>query len=409
MRVPYPVRVGVRFFTAGSTNRLASFISMLAISGLVLGVALLIIVLAVMNGFDREMRTRVLGVVPHLHIYARAGIADWEALAATLLAQPGVIEAVPVTAVAGLLNFRGKVQAVELQGVLSARPGAALGGLLGGELAQLGDDQVLLSSGVAAKLGVARGDRLTLIAPRSGRGGQALAPTLRALQVAGIADTHTALDNTLALTTLATAGAILGLPAGSAQGLRLMAEDLFAARELGHALLARLGRGYQFSDWIQTQGNLYQAVQMSRKLVGLVVFLIIAVAVFNVVAILVMTVVDKRPAIAILKTQGASNGEIVAIFLVQGALIGLLGSALGALLGVLGALGIADLVRGIEHWLGLRLLDVAVYPIDYVPADLRFADVATVVLVALGLNFLATLYPAWQAARVRPARVLNCE
>ncbi|MGK2915094.1 MAG: lipoprotein-releasing ABC transporter permease subunit [Porticoccaceae bacterium] len=406
--MPYPVRIGLRFFTAGSGNRLVSFISLLAISGLVLGVALLIVVLSVMNGFDREMRTRILGVVPHLQIYETGGIDNWPELANRLLTRPGVVEVTPVTKIAGMLNFRGHVQAIELQGVSPQHPGAAFAAMAGESFGALNDDAVLLSQGVAGKLGVVTGDQLTLIVPRSGRG-QLLSPALRVLRVAGTVDTHTTLDNALAVTTLATASALAGLPAGRVQAVQVRVEDIFAARSMGYALMRALPERYSFIDWLQTHGNLYQAIQMSRNLVGLLVFLIIAVAVFNVVAILVMTVVEKRPAIAILKTQGASNGEIIAIFMVQGALIGLLGSFLGAAIGSLGAVCIAGLVQGVEHLLGVKLLNLAVYPIDYVPADLRATDVLTVVLVALGLNFLATLYPAWQAARVRPAQVLRYE
>lgn len=409
MRVPYPVRVGLRFFRAGSGSRLASFISALAISGLVLGVALLIVVLSVMNGFDREMRTRILGVVPHLQIYAQGGIAGWPTLASQLLSQPGVVEVTPVTKIAGMLNFRGRVQAIELQGLSPSHPGAGFSAAAtGGVLSELTDDALLLSQGIASKLGATRGDRLTLIVPRSGRG-QVLSPALRVLRVAGTLDTHTTLDNALAVTTLATASALAGFTGERVQAVQVRVDDIFAARRIGHMLMGELPPGYSFIDWFQTHGNLYQAIQMSRNLVGLLVFLIIAIAVFNVVAILVMTVVEKRPAIAILKTQGASNGEIVAVFLVQGALIGLFGSVLGAVLGSVGAICIADLVGVVESLAGVKLLNLAVYPIDYVPADLRASDVVMVVLVALGLNFLATLYPAWQAARVRPAQVLRYE
>jgi len=164
-----------------------------------------------------------------------------------------------------------------------------------------------------------------------------------------------------------------------------------------------------FIDWIQTHGNLYQAIQMSRRLVGILVFAVVAVAVFNVVALLVMTVVEKRPAIAILKTQGASRGEILAVFLTQGALIGLFGIALGGVLGVAGSLAIGDLVRAVERLLGLRFLNLGVYPIDYLPADLRASDVALVAATGLAMNLLAALYPAWRAARVPPAQVLRYE
>jgi len=409
LRLPYPVRIGVRFFRAGSGSRLASFISLLAISGLVLGVALLIVVLSVMNGFDREMRTRILGVVPHLTIQAPGGIAHWSVLADKVRARSDVVEVVPLTKIAGMLNFRGHVQAIELQGLNPELPGAGFRQTAGGSaLAGLKDGELLLSDAVASKLGVAAGDQLTLIIPRGGKG-RLLSPDIRVLKVAGLLDTHTNLDNTLAVATIASVSALAGLEAGSVQGLQVMVRDVFAARRIGYELMETLPSDHGFMDWFQTHGNLYQAIQMSRKLVGLLVFLIIAIAVFNVVAILVMTVVEKRPAIAILKTQGASNGDIIAIFLVQGMLIGLLGCVLGAAIGSVAALAIVDLVKALEYLLGSRLLDLRVYPIDYVPTDLRATDVGVVLLVALVLNFIATLYPAWRAARVRPAQVLRYE
>lgn len=399
----------MRFFRSGSGNRLASFISLLAISGLVLGVALLIVVLSVMNGFDREMRTRILGVVPHLIIQVPGGIAHWSVLADKLRARSDVVEVVPLTKVAGMLNFRGHVQAIELQGLSPEQPGAGFRQVAGGSaLAGLKDGELLLSDTVASKLGVDAGDQLTLIIPRGGKG-RLLSPDIRVLKVAGRLDTHTNLDNELAVTTIASVSALAGLEAGSVQGLQVMVDDVFAARRIGYELMKTLPADYGFMDWFQTHGNLYQAIQMSRKLVGLLVFLIIAIAVFNVVAILVMTVVEKRPAIAILKTQGASNGDIIAIFLVQGMLIGLLGCVVGAAIGSVAALAIADLVKALEYLLGSRLLDLRVYPIDYVPTDLRATDVGVVLLVALVLNFIATLYPAWRAARVRPAQVLRYE
>ncbi len=405
----YSVYIGSRFFFSGTGSRLVSFISVLTVSGLVLGIALLIVVLSVMNGFDREMRTRILGVVPHIQLYKEGGIANWQATAGAVAQTPGVIDAIPFTRVSGMLNFRGMVEAVDMQGVVPELFAGVVSDVLSpAMLNKLTDRSVLLSEVVAGNLGVEEGQSVTLFVPRGERPGGGVAPDIRIFDVAGIINTHTTIDNSLALITLSAASDIAGLGT-AAQGLRVRVDDIFTARDTGFTLVAQLPPGYSFVDWTQTHGNLYQAIQMSRNLVGMLIFLIIAIAVFNVVAMLVMTVVEKRPAIAILKTLGATNRGILTVFLVQGTLIGLFGAVLGVVFGLLGAWYVADVVRWLEHLFQFQFLSSEVYPIDYLPSDLRTSDVLVVVGVALALNFFATLYPAWQAARVRPAEVLRYE
>ncbi len=401
--------LGRRFFASGSRSRLASFISLLAMGGLVMGVALLIVVMSVMNGFDREMRDRILALVPHVQLFQEGGVRDWQPLAARLSEREGVRAVTPFTRLNGMLAYRGEMAAATIQGLDPAHPDPGMAGLLGVDLPEvLGEGSVLLSRSLASRLGIEPGARLTLLAPRSGTDAGRSAPRTRALRVAAIFDTHTAEDAGMALVTLDAAGAMAGLGARP-QALRLTLEDVFAARETGYSLVRTLPPDFSFVDWLQTHGNLYQAIQLSRQMVGLLVFLIIAVAAFNVVSMLVMTVVDKKPAIAILKTQGAGNGAIMGVFFIQGSLIGLWGCFLGVLLGVPMALLVPDLVAWVERVLGLQFLSTDIYPIDYLPSALRWPDVALVVGVALALNFAATLYPAWKAVRVRPAQVLRYE
>lgn len=403
------VFIGRRFFASGSQSRLASFISLLAMTGLVLGVSLLIVVLAVMNGFDKEMRTRILGLVPHVQLFEVGGIANWPDLAAQLHALPEVREATPFTSFNGMLMYRGEMEAAQIQGLDPAALDSAMATFLPGEkLANLDTDHILLSSTLAQRLGVVEGNKLTLLVPRMGAGGQQLTPQLQALTVTAIFNTHTAEDGRLVIVHLATAGSIVGIGERPA-GLRITLEDVFQAREFGYSLIHRLSGNFSFIDWLQTHGNLYQAIQLSRQLVGLLIFLIIAIAVFNIISMLVMTVVDKKPAIAILKTLGASNPRILAIFLVQGSLIGLWGTFLGIALGIPGALYVSELVAGLESLLEVRFLSAEIYPIDYLPSDLHGWDVAAVAATALGLNFVATLYPAWKAVGTRPAEVLRYE
>jgi lipoprotein-releasing system permease protein len=443
----FPLLVGLRFFTSGSRNRLASFISALAISGLVLGIAMLIIVLSVMNGFDREMRTQILGVIPHIQLFGPAdgghrGFQQWQQVSEHLLEHPSVIAVSPFTQVEGIINFHGQTEAIQLRGVRLSRKDSAGGSAFDSildppldttldpiaasliNIDSIADGEIILSRFLADKLTIEPGQKLAFIAPQAGIPNQSSRrsqlPTIRVFKVAGLFATHTAIDAHLGVVNLTAAAAMAGLVAESAsasgqesvpavQGLRVSVDDVFTARAVAFELLDQLPPGYSFVDWLQSHGNLYQAIQMSRKLVGLLVFLIIGIAAFNVVAMLVMTVINKRPDIAILKTQGASAGSILAIFLVQGAMIGLLGGALGAVLGCLGAWFVSDLVSWLQGVLHLQFLNLEIYPIDYVPSDLRFGDVGKVVLVALVLNLLATLYPAWQAARVQPASVLRYE
>ncbi len=413
----YPLLLGWRFFRTGTGNRLVSFVSLLAVAGLILGVALMIVVMSVMNGFDREMRTRILGLVPHIQLVAEGGIDDWQNLREELLARPEVSSVEPFVRVAGLLNYHGRVKGVELLGIDETAAGsyARLGNLK--ERVETSDGKsniLLISEKIANELQVPVGAQITLLAPRSNTGQGSATPAMKVFTVAGFFNSRTTLDNTLAITTLGTAASVAGIaPAADGslvpQGLQLGVEDVFLARSIAYELLDLLPPGFGFVDWIQTHGNLYQAIQMSRKMVGLLVFAVIAVAVFNVVAMLVMTVVEKQPAIAILKTQGASRRGILATFLVQGSLIGLVGVSVGSLLGVLGSLWIDNLVALIERLFEFQFLNVEIYPIDYIPADVCIQDVVLVIAVALGLNLLATLYPAWKAAMVLPGQVLRYE
>jgi lipoprotein-releasing system permease protein len=257
---------------------------------------------------------------------------------------------------------------------------------------------------MAEDLNVVSGQRVTVIIP-SINGSKTAAYSF---VVKGLFSTHTELDQLLGLASLEQVGDIAGVP-GMVQGFRLQVDDQFNAREIGYKLLEQLPFGYGFRDWFQTHGNLYQAIQLSRNMVGLLIFLIVAIAAFNVVSMLMMSVVSKRKDIAVLQTLGLSRGQLLKVFLIQGAMIGLFGIALGVLLGVLGCYWVADLVLWVESLLGASFLDTAVYPIDYVPVDLRWADVLQISTIAFMLNLLATIYPALRASRMVPAQELRFE
>jgi lipoprotein-releasing system permease protein len=406
---PIPLFLGLRYFyssrgaSSGST-RLVSFISTLAISGLVLGVGLLVVVLSVMNGFDRELRERILSVVPHVQMIHTSGVDNWQQQAAVIAAQPSVSEVTPYNEANGLINFRRDSRPIQLLGLSSEALPAGIANVFeegGVALPELG--QVLLSEVVANNLNIQLGQRVTIIIPAAAGPTKAVS-----LKVAGLFSTHTEVDQLLAIASLEQV-ADINAAANLVKGFRVQIDDQFNARQLGYQLLDKLPYGYGFRDWFQTHGNLYQAIQLSRNMVGLLIFMIIAIAAFNVISMLMMSVIDKRRDIAILQTLGLSRPDILRLFLIQGAFIGLFGISIGVGLGVLGSIWVADLVSCMESLLGVTFLNTEVYPIDYIPVDLRWSDVLMVAGSALVLNLLATLYPALRASRMVPAQELRYE
>lgn len=405
----YPWLIGRRYALSRRHSQLVSFISSVSMAGLVIGVALLILVLSIMNGFDREMRERILGIMPHASVHHPAGIERYREHAATLRAHPEVVSATPFVRVEGLFSHKREVAPVNLLGLpedhrealqvlTRALPDGAW------ERMHAGERGVILGAGLARELALSEGDRLTLVVPAPDTG----APRVRALELVAVFDTGTEVDNALALTPMALAGELTAHPE-AASGIRFQVRELFRAPGIARQLLTELPGGFYSSDWTRTHGNLYQAIQMSKQMVGLLLWLIIGIAAFNLVSTLIMVVVDKRGDIAILRTLGASSREILMVFTVQGGLIGVLGTALGTVLGVALSLWVTDAVRGLEGLLGIQFLHSDVYPIDYLPADLSWPDVARVVAAALVLSLVASLYPAWRATRVQPAEALRYE
>jgi len=411
----FPLRVGLRY--AGSSHRgaLVAFISRVSMLGLVLGVALLIVVLSVMNGFDRELRERILSLVPHVSLQPSTPISDWSSLAAAIEAHPEVVAAAPYVDLQGLLMFRGKVVPALLHGVdpdAERRISAIDRYLESGRLEALAGppDSVLLSASLARRLGVEPGAGVMVLVPDVNAEGQVV-PRAERLTLAGTFDTGTEVDNTLALIGLEAAARLRGHP-GTVQGLRFQVRDLFLAPNVGREVvrgLQGLGMDFYTLDWTRTHGNLYEAIQLSRNMVGILLFLIVAVAVFNVVSTLFLIVKDKEGDIAILRTLGASPASIMAIFMVQGTVIGLAGALAGGVAGCLLSLGVTDAVALLEKLLGVQFLKAEVYPVSYLPSDLAWRDVANVCGVALAMSFVATLYPSWRAARMQPAEVLRYE
>lgn len=415
---PLPAFIGLRY--AGAQRRgedsagLVSFISGLSMVGLILGVALMIVVMSVMNGFDRELRERILGIMPHATIYNADPDIDWPALRDQLAADPEVMAAAEVWQVNALARSGPEVTPLLVQGINPETivEVSNIGGFLDpqafAELTDPAEPGVILGQGIADKLGVQKGEHISLIVPDSGADGGRRAARLAGFRVADIFHSGTALDQSLALLDWTQAQSLAGGTGGA--GIQLRFGKMLEANWIMRRLLGELpAQNFYGSDWSSTHGNLYQAIQMSRNLVGLLVLLIIAIAAFNVVSTLVMVVIDKHSDIAILRTMGASTREILLTFVSQGALVGLVGALVGGALGIVGSLVVTELVAGLESLFGIQFLKSDVYPVDYLPSQLQWPDVALVVGAGFLLSLLATLYPALQASRVQPAAALRNE
>lgn len=405
-----PLFIGLRYTGARSKTQLVSFFSGVSICGLVVGVGLLITVLSIMNGFDRELREKILGLVPQAAVFERGGIDDWQALQEKLEQVQGVVAAAPFVQLEGLVSFGGRAEPVVLYGlepeqeIRVSRIAEFLDQRVLDALAD-GSSQLILGFNIADRLQVKEGDQVMMVVPSSEG---ASAPRLAYFNLLKILRTHTELDNALAITYINEAAQLTPTPA-AVSGMRLKVQNLFAARDIVWEAIVELGYGYYGSSWINTHGNLYQAIQMSKKLVTLLMSLIVAIAAFNVVSTLVMVVVEKQGDIAILRTFGASTTTIMAIFMVQGSFIGLLGTLLGLGFGLLLTLVVEPLLRLVEAVFGMQFLKSDVYPLTYLPTELSAQDLIQVGSIALVMSFLATVYPAWRASRSQPADVLRYE
>ncbi|KPY29963.1 LolC/E family lipoprotein releasing system, transmembrane protein [Pseudomonas syringae pv. primulae] len=384
--------------------------------GLALGVVVMIVVLSVMNGFDHEMRTRVLGMVPHATIESGDPITDWKALAARVQENSEVLAVAPFTQMQGLLTHEGKVQKVLLNGIDPAqeRKVSIIDNFIQqGKLDSLepGSFGIMIGDKAAAKLGVAVGDKLTFVAPEVSLTPAGMFPRMKRFEVTGIFHVGAGeIDGYLGLTNLDDLARLHRWKPNQVQGLRLKFKDLFAAPRTSWEIAQKLGENNFYSrDWTRTHGNLYQAIRMEKAMIGLLLLLIVAVAAFNIISTLVMVVNDKKGDIAILRTLGSTPRQIMAIFMVQGTVIGVVGTLIGAALGILAALNVSAAISALEGLIGHKFLNADVYFIDYLPSQLMAQDVFQVCGAALVLSFLATLYPAWRAARTQPAEALRYE
>ena len=408
--------IGTRYTRAKRRNHFVSFISLTSMIGLALGVVVMIVVLSVMNGFDHEMRTRVLGMVPHATIESGEPISDWPSLAAKVKQNPQVLAVAPFTQMQGLLTNNGQVSKVLLNGIdpaLERQVSIIDHFMQQGQLDALapGSFGIVIGDKAAAKLGVGMGDKVTFVAPEVTVTPAGMFPRMKRFTVVGIFHVGAGeIDGYLGVTNQQDLSRLHRWKPDQIQGLRLKFDDLFQAPRVAWSIAQQLGDDrYYARDWTRTHGNLYQAIRMEKAMIGLLLLLIVAVAAFNIISTLVMVVNDKKGDIAILRTLGATPGQIMAIFMVQGTVIGVVGTLIGTAVGILAALNVSAAIALLEKVIGHKFLNADVYFIDYLPSQVQAQDVLMVGGAALVLSFLATLYPAWRAARTQPAQALRYE
>jgi lipoprotein-releasing system permease protein len=411
----YELFVGLRYTRAKRRNHFISFISLTSMLGIALGVAALIVVLSVMNGFQKELRARILGVASHVQISGPGGqLRDWPRIAEQAARNPEVEAGAPFVNGQAMLSSGPGVRGTVVRGiepVLEEKVADIGDKMVQGSLDELepGAFRIVLGIELARALGVGRGDKITLIAPQGLVTPAGLLPRLKQFTVSGVFEVGMfEYDSGLALIDLEDAQKLYGM-ADAVSGVRLKLKDLFRSREVARDLVDRIDAQLFVTDWTRSHANFFRAVQIEKNVMFIILLLIVAVAAFNIVSTLVMVVTDKQSDIAILRTLGASPGGIMKVFIVQGALIGVFGTLVGVIGGVILALNIDVVVPFLEHVFNVQFLSREVYYISELPSDLQRGDVVAITAVSLVLSLLATLYPSWRASRVNPADALRYE
>jgi lipoprotein-releasing system permease protein len=412
---PVPVFVGLRYSLAREHSFFVSFITWVSLLGVALGVLALITVLSVMNGFETELRTRLLSLSAHATLTADSRpIPDWRTTVQKLRGAPGLVGAAPFLDTDAMLSRAPSMSGAIVRGIdpaLDAKVSAIGEAMREGKLGDLqpGMNRIILGRMLAYQLQVGVGDSVTVMTPGTSGAGDGIVPRLQDFQVVGIFEVglqeH---DSVLALVNLEDAEAFRGLPGPT--GIRLRFNDVLRAPQLARQAVLRLPPGLTVRDWTQENQAYFRAIRIEKTMMGLILMLIVAVAVFNIVATLVMVVSDKRTDIAILRTLGMSPRGVLAVFMTQGVLIGWIGTAIGVVLGVALALNVDVVVPFLEQTLGVHIMDdPEVYYISGLPSEMHGGDVVRIALAALMLTFIATIYPALQAAKTQPAEALRYE
>jgi lipoprotein-releasing system permease protein len=416
MNLPYEWLIGTRYLRSAHRSGFVSFVASMSVIGLALGVAVLIVVMSVLNGFERELRTRMLAVTSHATITGVNGeIAHWREAQADAAKEPQVVAVVPFVESRGLLAHGDRVAGAMVRGILPEEEVKAVG--LGGRMTSgtldslvAGQYRVVLGSALATELALEVGDNVVLMAPEGSATPAGFAPRMRRFTVSGIFESGMyEFDRGLALTHMADAAKLYRL-GDRITGLRLALADPFLAPLVVRTVARAIdydGQGYFVSDWTRDHASFFRTIELTKSMMFFILLILVVVAAINLVATLVMIVKEKQTDIAILRTIGAAPGNVLRMFLVQGALIGLVGTAAGALLGWVLSLNVTQVIHSIESAFGVKFLDASVYLMSDLPSEVRTGDVLQVCVVALVLSALATIYPAWRASRTLPAEALR--
>ncbi|UOA08966.1 lipoprotein-releasing ABC transporter permease subunit [Methylobacter sp. S3L5C] len=412
---PLVFYIGLRYTRAKRRTQFISFITLTSVLGIALGVTALITVLSVMNGFEAELRERILGMTSHATVTGKYGQLDnWHELDQKLKGYPHVEGAAPFISGQVMINADRRVSGTMLNGILpdyESRVSEVADKMKSGKLSDLvaGQYGIVLGVELAKYLGVMTGDKITVISPQINSTPAGIVPRMRRFTVVGVFQVGMyEYDRNMALINIEDASKLFRLE-GSVSGLRIKLDDLFNAPQITRSLATALYDEYQVSDWTLAHNNFFKAIQTEKRVMFIILLLIVAVAAFNIVSTLVMVVTDKRGDIAILKTQGLTSGSVMGIFMVLGSIIGVVGTALGTLGGVLLALNVETIVPAIEKLFHVQFMAADVYYISELPSKLVWSDVYAIAGMAFFLSLLATIYPAWQASRINPAEVLRYE
>ncbi len=412
----YEFLIGLRYTRAKRRNHFISFISLISLLGMTLGMTALITVMSVMNGFHKEVRARILGVASHAQISSYQGsLYDWEKIGEIAIRDPRVEAVAPYIDAQGMLSHNSMVRGVIVRGILPEDENKVADfseKMVAGNLDQLvpGEFGIVIGQELAHSLNAFIGDKIVLISPQGQITPAGILPRLKQFTVTGIFDVgHFEYDSGLALIHLTDAQKLYRMAPNQVSGVRLKLHDMFKAPQVIQDLAGILPGDLYLTDWTQQHANYFRAIQIEKRMLSLILALIIAVAAFNIVSTLVMAVTDKQSDIAILRTLGASSGSIMKIFIIQGALIGILGTLLGLLGGILLAYNVGDVIAFIEHAFNIQFLSQEVYYISKIPSDPQLTDIVTVAAVSLILTLLATLYPSYRASKVNPAEALRYE
>ena len=412
---PFSFFVGLRYTRAKRRNHFISFISIVSIGGIALGVTVLITVMSVMNGFERELRTRILGMAPHIIVSNRDNqVEDWATLQQQLATEPGVLAAAPFVTAQGMFRHAGYNRFGLIQGVLPEQETqVSIVGehMVTGAMDALkpGEFGIVLGQVLADSFGVRVGDNITTIIPEATTIGAAgVVPRQRRFTVVGTFEVRAEMDSSMAMVHMRDLQAMLRM-GEAVTGIRLKIEQVLQAPAKAMQIQMNLPMSHYTNDWTRSYGPLFRAVKMEKTMMFVLLTFIIAVAAFNIISTLVMVVTDKQSDIAILRTLGASPGHIMAIFMVQGLVNGLFGTLLGLAGGIALSLNLADIVAWVEQAFGVVLMPGDVYFVGFLPSELESADVFNVGLTAFLMSLLSTIYPAWRASKVKPAEALRYE